>query len=119
MAPHGCQADDAKHPVAGGAGGHDAHGEAIAHARDERTRDKDADGALKAVEQQGERGHLGTGHTQCVGGADVAGARLANVRVVEHTAQDQTKRNRPDKERDHGADGGQKNRIMHPFAPSS
>lgn len=88
-------------------------------ARDERTGDKDANGALKAVEQQRERGHLGAGYAQRVGGADVAGARLADIRVVEHAAQDQSKRNRSDKERDHGADGGQQNRIMHPFAPSS
>ena len=119
MAPYGRQADDAEHPIAGGTGGHNAHGEAIAQVGNERTRDKDADGALKAVEQQCERGHLGAGHAQGVGGADVAGTRLADVRVVEHAAQDQAKRNRSDKERDHGADGGQQNRIKHPFAPSS
>ena len=119
MTPHGSQADDAEHPVAGGAGSHDAHGEAKAHVRDERARNDDADSALKAIAQQRERGHLGAGHAQRVGGADVAGARLADVCVVEHAAQDQAKRNRSDKERDHGADGGQQNRIKHPFAPSS
>ena len=82
MAPHRCQANDAEHPIAGGSGRHDAYGKAVAHARDERTGDKDADGALKAVEQQCERGHLGAGYAQGVGGADVAGARLANVGVV-------------------------------------
>ena len=119
MAPHRCQANDAEHPIAGGSGRHDAYGEAIAQVGNERTRDKDADGALKAVEQQRERGHLRAGHAQRIGCADVAGTRLANVGVVEHAAQDQAKRNRSDKERDHGADGGQQNRIMHPFVPSS
>ena len=46
VSPHGSQANDAEHPVAGGTGNHDTHGEAIAHARDERTGDKDAGGAL-------------------------------------------------------------------------
>jgi len=39
--------------------------------------------------------------------------------MLKHSKMDQAKRNRSDKERDHGADGGQQNRIKHPFAPSS